>query len=68
LPNGETFDTLLEKKAVMENWRREYNQIQPLSSLEYRPPALEAVPVTEAQEQYEEMAKELKDLGGSSPY
>jgi putative transposase len=42
LLNGEIFDTLLEAKVVIENWRREYNQFRPHSSLGYRPPAPEA--------------------------
>jgi len=39
--NGEIFDTLLEARVVIENWRREYNQRRPHSSLGYRPPAPE---------------------------
>jgi len=42
LLNGEIFDTLLEVKVVIENWRREYNQFRPHSSLGYRPPAPKA--------------------------
>jgi len=42
LLNGEIFDTLLEAKVVIENWRRKYNQFRPHSSLGYKPPALEA--------------------------
>ena len=42
LLNGEIFDTLLEAKVVIENRRREYNQIRPHSSLGYQPPAPEA--------------------------
>ena len=42
LLNGEIFDTLLEAQVVIENWRREYNQFRPHSSLGYRPPAPEA--------------------------
>ena len=42
LLNGEIFDTLLEAKVVIGNWRKEYNQIRPHSSLGYRPPAPEA--------------------------
>jgi putative transposase len=42
LLNGEIFDTLLEARVVIENWRREYNQCRPHSSLGYRPPAPEA--------------------------
>jgi putative transposase len=42
LLSGEIFDTLLEARAVIENWRREYNHFRPHSSLGYRPPALEA--------------------------
>ncbi|MDH4219967.1 MAG: transposase, partial [Candidatus Aminicenantes bacterium] len=34
--------TLLEARVVIENWRREYNQFRPHSSLGYRPPAPEA--------------------------
>ena len=41
LLNREIFDTLLEAKVLTENWRREYNQIRPHSSLGYRPPAPE---------------------------
>ncbi len=41
LLDGEIFDTLLEAKVVIENWRREYNQFRPHSSLGYRPPAPE---------------------------
>lgn len=32
----------LEAKVIIENWRREYNQLRPHSSLGYRPPAPEA--------------------------
>ncbi len=42
LLNGEIFDTVLEARVVIENWRREYNQLRPHSSLGYRPPAPEA--------------------------
>lgn len=41
LLNGEIFDTLLEAQVIIENWRREYNQLRPHSSLGYRPPAPE---------------------------
>ena len=43
LLNGEIFTTLLEAKVLTENWRREYNQTRPHSSLGYRPPAPEAI-------------------------
>ena len=43
LLNTEIFDTLLEAKVLTEQWRREYNQVRPHSSLGYRPPALEAI-------------------------
>ncbi len=47
LLNGEIFTTLIEAKVLIEQWRREYNQVRPHSSLGYRPPAPEAViPVT----------------------
>jgi len=35
----EIFDTLLEAQVLTEQWRREYNQIRPHSSLGWRPPA-----------------------------
>jgi transposase InsO family protein len=40
--DGEIFTTLLEAKALIENWRRGYNTIRPHSSLGYKPPAPEA--------------------------
>jgi putative transposase len=46
LLNREIFTTLAEAKILIEQWRREYNQIRPHSSLGYRPPAPEAkIPV-----------------------
>ncbi len=39
LLNGEIFYTLHEAKILVENWRREYNEIRPHGSLGYRPPA-----------------------------
>jgi putative transposase len=43
LLNREVFTTLTEAKVLIEQWRREYNQIRPHSSLGYRPPAPEAI-------------------------
>lgn len=43
LLNREIFYTLKEAQIIIEQWRREYNQIRPHSSLNYRPPAPEAV-------------------------
>ena len=42
LLNREIFTTLTEAKVLIEDWRREYNQVRPHSSLGYRPPAPEA--------------------------
>jgi len=43
----EVFTAVLGAKILIEQWRREYNQIRPYSSLGYRPPAPEAIiPVT----------------------
>jgi transposase InsO family protein len=42
LLNREIFTTLIEAKALIADWRKEYNQIRPHSSLGYRPPAPEA--------------------------
>jgi len=47
LLNREVFTTLTEAKVLIEQWRREYNQVRPHSSLGYQPPAPEAkIPVT----------------------
>jgi len=47
LLDREVFTTLTEAKILVEEWRREYNQIRPHSALNYRPPAPEAlIPVT----------------------
>jgi len=43
LLNREIFYTLAEARALIEDWRREYNTIRPHSSLEYRAPAPEAL-------------------------
>ena len=43
LLNREVFETLLEAKVLIEQWRVEYNTVRPHSSLGYRPPAPEAV-------------------------
>ena len=43
LLNCELFDTLLEAKVLIERWRRHYNTIRPHSSLDYQPPAPEAI-------------------------
>jgi putative transposase len=45
LLNIEIFTTLLEAKILIEQWRREYNQVRPHSSLGYRPPAPNAIMV-----------------------
>jgi len=47
LLNREVFYTLTEAKILIEQWRQEYNQVRPHSSLGYRPPAPEAImPIT----------------------
>ena len=43
LLSREIFTTLQEAKVLIEQWRREYNQIRPHSSLGYRPPAPETI-------------------------
>ena len=43
LLNREIFTTLEEAKVLIEQWRREYNQVRPHSSLGYWPPAPEAI-------------------------
>ena len=39
LLNGDIFTTLTEAKIIIEQWRREYNEVRPHSALGYRPPA-----------------------------
>ena len=43
LLSWEIFTTLQEAKVLIEQWRREYNQVRPHSALGYRPPAPEAI-------------------------
>ena len=43
LLNREIFTTLIEAKILIEEWRKEYNQVRPHSVLNYRPPAPEAI-------------------------
>ena len=42
LLNREIFTTLTEAKVLIAEWRKEYNQVRPHSSIGYRPPAPEA--------------------------
>ncbi len=46
LLNREIFMTLGEAMVLIEQWRREYNQVRPHSSLRYRPPAPETILTT----------------------
>ncbi len=41
--NREIFTTLIEAKILIEEWRKEYNQVRPHSALNYRPPAPEVI-------------------------
>jgi putative transposase len=43
LLNGEVFDTVIEARVIIEQWRREYNERRPHSSLGYVPPAPETL-------------------------
>ncbi len=49
LLNGEAFNTLREAQVLIEGWRQHYNRVRPHSSLGYRPPAPEAVPMARSQ-------------------
>jgi transposase InsO family protein len=42
LLNGEIFPTMTEAQIIIEQWRWEYNEVRPHSSLGYQPPAPEA--------------------------
>jgi transposase InsO family protein len=46
LLNREIFTTLEEARVLIEQWRREYNQVRPHSALGYQPPAPEAILTT----------------------
>jgi len=46
LLNREVFTTLEEARVLIEQWRREYNQVRPHSALGYQPPAPEAILTT----------------------
>lgn len=41
--NGEIFYNLKEAQVMIETWRKEYNTLRPHSSLDYQPPAPEAL-------------------------
>ncbi len=43
LLNLEIFTTLEEARVLIEQWRKEYNQVRPHSALGYQPPAPEAI-------------------------
>jgi putative transposase len=43
LLDREIFTTLQEAKVLIEQWRKEYNQVRPHSALGYQPPAPEAI-------------------------
>jgi hypothetical protein len=43
LLNREIFTPLEEAKGLIEQWRREYNQVRPHSALGYQPPAPETI-------------------------
>jgi transposase InsO family protein len=43
LLDREIFTTLEEAKILIEQWRKEYNQIRPHSAKNYRPPAPETI-------------------------
>ena len=46
LLNREIFTTLMKAKVLIEEWRREYNQVRPHSALGYQSPAPEAIKPT----------------------
>jgi putative transposase len=47
LLSRELFDTLWEAQVVIKDWRHDYNTVRPHSALGYKPPAPEAVDVSE---------------------
>ena len=56
LLDREIFTTLTEAKILIEEWRKEYNQVRPHSALNYRAPAPEAIiPLTLTQQVVQSM-------------
>jgi len=49
LLNGEIFYTLKEAQVLIEQWRKLYNNVRPHSSLNYQPPAPQAVLVNQTE-------------------
>jgi transposase InsO family protein len=47
--NGEIFYTLKEAQILIEQWRKLYNTIRPHSSLNYQPPAPQALLVNQTE-------------------
>ena len=45
LLNTEVFNSLAEARVLIEQWRRHHNTMRPRSSLGYRPPAPEVMPM-----------------------
>ena len=43
LLHREIFTTLIEARILIEEWRKEYNQVRPHSSPGYSPPAPEVI-------------------------
>jgi len=43
LLDREIFTTFEEAKILIEQWRKEYNQVRPHSAKNYRPPAPETI-------------------------
>jgi len=43
LLDREIFTNLEEAKVLLNQWRREYNQVRPYSAKNYHPPAPEAI-------------------------
>ena len=51
LLNAEVFNSLLEARVLIEQWRQHYNTGRPHSSLGYQPPAPEVVRALQTQSQ-----------------
>jgi transposase InsO family protein len=71
LLNGEIFYTLREAQVMVERWRQIYNTFRPHSSLNYRPPAPEAIqtpdpwlrPVHRETENYQTLTLKVVHVG-----
>jgi transposase InsO family protein len=65
LLNREIFTTLEEAKVLIEQWRREYNQVRPHSARDNHPSALEAILIMATIYEMEKLSGAVVQLSGA---